>query len=152
METKRLFLIENKKVLNFAFENQRDFRQRQRRCVDFSTLDVPDLVVAYTGFNGKLILGYAAAHPQLAQPLTQPAPKSILLFRGHGSKLPLTAVPDRPIYRAKFQILFLPCRSKKGPTLSWNLTGFRSDTFYTKNKQKTHHEKATSVSAGNRRP
>lgn len=104
MESNRLLLIKNKKVLDFTFEDKRDFCQCQGGCVDFCALYVADLVVADTGLNCELILGNTVIQPQLSKPFTQPTPKPILLFWGHSSKLPLSAVPDRPIYRVIFYL------------------------------------------------
>src|ERR1019366_4593041 len=98
--------------------------QRQSSCVDFSPLYVSDLVVADTGFDSEFILGYAVVHPYLAKPFAQPAPKPILLFWGHGSKLPLTAVPDRPIYRVML-FLFLSFGMETIIVLGWDVGGYK---------------------------
>jgi len=98
----RGLFLKNKEVRDFAFENEGYFGKCQGRGVYFSALYVADLVIAYARFYGQLILGYAVVHPKLPQTFAQPPPEFVLLFRGHRSKVPLTATLNRPIYRVIF--------------------------------------------------
>ena len=100
MSIDQLFFFKNKEVCDFAFENESYLSKCQSSGVYFPALYVAYLVVAYARFNGQLILGYAVVHAQLPQAFAQPPPEFVLLFRGHRSKVPLTAAPNRPIYRA----------------------------------------------------